>query len=206
MNSVKSLLYFLAILTLTNCSDDNELKTEAEYYFIGEIDNNEINIVHNESDKFIRSRSSDNGMNKCFISYSSTNAANQSGRFLTIEFGRILSYEQMCFNEIDYSDFPNAFVIGNYNYGFFNNTSLNDPHINITYTDQNGELWASILGDQDSNSTFELVESSVISVGAWDELYKIKLKCQFNCSLYNSNNEQIKLQNGEAVYKYSNPI
>lgn len=72
--------------------------------------------------------------------------------------------------------------------------------IEIEYTDQNGEIWKSILADQDSISSFRVlsVEEYIDPFSSNSERRSIKVEAEFNCLLSNGS-EIARMTNGTFV-------
>lgn len=214
MKILLSLLFI--ILSILGCRNDDSgddsggdctkaKDMEKQYYFTANIAGEEVRM-ENETDGVLYPEKTESGFGDfCYKGFrmSVRSHASFSGTGLTVDFDKLMIYEEDCDSIPPNQDFITAFKVGEYNYLVGHNYESRESTVIIYYRDENGEEWTSNIGPQGEESIFFVLESNESTLCKYSKSPKVDVLCQFNCTLYNyRSNEQLEIRNGEAFYVF----
>lgn len=203
IKSLHALIICFLLVCVFSCEEEEiipEPPDTGDFYFLATINDRSKHLIagNNGYGQVIEIEEHDSGTNPDIVnvSYTSGMAQINTNYHIKSSEAAFVKFDQNWFNKSDYTAdpiafFSSVFTEGEKNFCSHDNTAM--PCIEILWEDTYSKEWTTRNGDQTGSSiTVESVESSV----SGGEHFRI-LKAIYNCTLYNSVNEELELRNGK---------
>lgn len=186
------LVLCLLALPFVACKKDADTTSDAEYYFVGKIDGQPVNLQISPSSDAEMIIDNDGSLDppSCTYSYGcaiGTNLGEPGEKSVTVRFPNL--FEGDCGDQL--SVFPGLFPAGSYPFGFTRGKVM------VEYFD-GAQMWT-INGYSQTAATFEVTASEMIQspLGA-----SVKLTGRLSCTLYNEVGDTKKVENAAFALSF----
>lgn len=179
------LLMALLPLILFSCSKSKNTANSGTYYFKANIGGKSYNVSATSDGKIIAGSGVD-GTDDVVIFGTIDN---------TIDFSEFAVSKGIMHNFLSaaHTDMKNFFNAGTYNFSVDAQSG-----VEISWTDATGKYWSTSIGSGDeTGSTFKIL--SVVDDPDALGKYYVKVKSQFNCTLYDDSGNSMPLTGGEMA-------